>query len=59
LLLISLLVRLHDANGLQYNLHQMVLCGNQLLKIDGVVVGGAIDGLAIVLVVPCVRHPIG
>jgi hypothetical protein len=37
LLLVSLLVRLHIVEGLQYNLHQMVL-SDQLFEIDGVVV---------------------
>jgi hypothetical protein len=36
LLLVSLLVRLHIVEGLQYSLHQMVL-SDQLLEIDGVV----------------------
>jgi hypothetical protein len=56
LLLMSLLVRLHVIEGLQYNLHQMLLSGNQLLKIVGVVVVGSVAGLAIALVVPCVHH---
>jgi hypothetical protein len=49
-------VRLHVVKGLQYNLHQIVLGGDQLLEIDGVVVVG-VAGLAIALVVPCVHHP--
>jgi hypothetical protein len=57
LLLVRLLVRLHVVDGLQYNLHQIVLGGNQLLEIDGVV--GVVAGLAIALVVPCVHHLIG
>jgi hypothetical protein len=28
---------LHVVEGLQYSLHQIVLCGNQLLEIDGVI----------------------
>jgi hypothetical protein len=59
LLLMSLLVRLHVIEGLQYNLHQMFLSGNQLLKIVGVVVVGSVAGLAIALVVPCVHHLTG
>jgi hypothetical protein len=51
-----LLVRLHVVKGLQYNLHQIVLGGDQLFEIDGVVVVG-VAGLAIALVVPCVHHP--
>jgi hypothetical protein len=49
-------VRLHVVKGLQYNLHQIVLGGDQLLEIDGVVIVG-VSGLAIALVVPCVHHP--
>jgi hypothetical protein len=59
LLLMSLLVGLHVVEGLQYNLHQMVMNGNQMLDIDGVVVGGGVVGLAIALAVPCVHHLIG
>jgi hypothetical protein len=53
-----LLVRLHVVEGLQYSLHQIVLGGNQLLKIDGVV-GVGVAGLAIALAVPCVHHLTG
>jgi hypothetical protein len=56
LLLVSLLVRLHVVGGLQYNLHQMVLSSDHLLKNDGVVV---VVGLAIAMVVPCVHHLTG
>jgi hypothetical protein len=56
LLLVSLLVRLHVVGGLQYNLHQMVLSSDHLLKNDGVVV---VVGLAIALAVPCVHHLTG
>jgi hypothetical protein len=59
LLLMSLLVRLHVVEGLQYNLHQMVLCGNQLLEIDGVIIVIGVARLAIPLVVPCVHHLTG
>jgi hypothetical protein len=55
LLLVRLLVRLHIVEGLQYNLHQIVLGGDQLLEIEGVV-GGGVAELAIALVVPCVHH---
>jgi hypothetical protein len=54
---VRLLVRLH-VEGLQYSLHQIVLRGNQLLEIDGVV-GVGVAGLAIALVVPCVHHLTG
>jgi hypothetical protein len=56
--LVRLLVRLHVVEGLQYNLHQIVLGGNQQLKIDGVVVVG-VAGLAIALDLPCVHHLTG
>jgi hypothetical protein len=52
-----LLVRLHIIKGLQFNLHQIVLGGDQLLDIDGVV--GGVARLAIALVVPCVHHLTG
>jgi hypothetical protein len=55
---VRLLVMLHIVEGLQYILHQIILGGNQLLKIDGVV-GVGVAGLAIALVVPCVHHIIG
>jgi hypothetical protein len=53
-----LLVRLHVVEGLQYSLHRIVLAGNELLEIDGVVVGG-VAGLVIALPVPCVHHLTG
>jgi hypothetical protein len=56
LLLMSLLVRLHVVVGLQYSLHQIVLSGNQLLEIDGVV---GVAGLTIALAIPCVHHLTG
>jgi hypothetical protein len=46
-------VRLHVVEGLQYNLYQIVLSGNQLLKIDGLV---GVVGPAVALTVPCVHH---
>jgi hypothetical protein len=46
LLLVRLLVKLHVVKGLQYNLHQIVLGGDELLKIDEVVVVG-VAGLTI------------
>jgi hypothetical protein len=58
LLLVRLLGRLHVVKGLQYSLHQIVLGGDQLIEIDGVIVVG-IAGLAITLVVPCLHHLIG
>jgi hypothetical protein len=55
---VRLLVRLHVVEGLQYNLHQIVLGGDQLPEIDGVVVIGVAE-LAISLAAPCVHHLIG
>jgi hypothetical protein len=57
LLLVSLLVGLHIAEGLQHCLRQLVLCGDQLFKVNiavGVVV--VVAGLAIALAIPCVHH---
>jgi hypothetical protein len=59
LLLVSFLVKLHVVEGLQYNLHQVVLGGDQQLEIDGVVIVVVAAGLAIALVVPCVHHLTG
>jgi hypothetical protein len=56
---VSLLVRLHVVEGLKYMLHQVVLGGYQLLKIDGVVVVSCVARLAIALVVPRVHHLTG
>jgi uridylate kinase len=56
--LMSLRVRIHVVEGLQYNLHQLVQSGNQLLNVDGVVVGGGgVARLAIALAIPYVHHP--
>jgi hypothetical protein len=57
--LVSLVVRLHVVEGLYYSLHQIVLSGDQLLDVDGVIVGGGVAGLAIALDVPCVDHLTG
>jgi hypothetical protein len=52
---VSLLVRLHGVEGLQYNLHKMVLGGNQLLEIDRVnavgVVGWPLHWLSLVFTI--------
>jgi hypothetical protein len=40
---------------LQYSLHQIVLSGNQLLEIDGVV-GAGVVRLAVAHLIPCVQH---
>jgi hypothetical protein len=55
---VRLPVGLHVVESLQYNLHQIVLSRNQLLKIDGVV-GVGVIGLAATLIVPCVHHLTG
>jgi hypothetical protein len=57
LLLVSLLVELHIVEGLQHDLHKLILGGDQLFEVDivvGVVVVTA--GLAIALAIPCVHH---
>jgi hypothetical protein len=53
-----MLVGLYDVESLQHILHQIVLSGNQLLKIDGVV-GVGVVGLTIAHNVPCVHHLTG
>jgi hypothetical protein len=58
--MMSQLVGLQVADGLQYSLHQLVLHSNKLLVVDGVVgVVVVIAGLAVALVVPCVHHLTG
>jgi hypothetical protein len=58
--LVGLLVGLQDVEGLQYSLYQLILCINQLLKVDRVVgVVIVIAGLVVALVVPCVYHLMG
>jgi hypothetical protein len=57
LLLVSLLVGLYIAEGLQHCFHQRVLGGDQLFKVNiavGVVV--VVAGLAIALAISCVHH---
>jgi hypothetical protein len=57
LLLVSLLVGLHIVEALQHCLHKLVLCGDQLFKVNivvGVVV--VVAGLAIALAISCVHH---
>jgi hypothetical protein len=50
-----LLVGLHVVEGLQHGLHQLVLGGEQLFKVNIV---GVVVGLAIALAVSCVHHMI-
>jgi hypothetical protein len=57
LLMMCLLVGLNVDEGLQYSLHQLIQCSNQLFNVDRVVgVVVAIAGLAIALAIPCVHH---
>jgi hypothetical protein len=49
---VSLRVGLHIIEGLQHCLHKLILCGDQLFKVDIVVVAG----LAIALAISCVHH---
>jgi hypothetical protein len=53
----SLLVGLHVDEGLEYNLHQLILRSNQLFNVDRFVV--VVARLVIALVVPCVHHLVG
>jgi hypothetical protein len=57
LLTMSLLVGLHVDEGLEYNLHQLILRSNQLFNVDRFVV--VVARLVIALVVPCVHHLVG
>jgi hypothetical protein len=54
---VTLPVGLHIVENLQHFLHQLVLGGDQLFKVNivvGVVV--VVVGLAIALAIPCVHH---
>jgi hypothetical protein len=53
LLLVSLLVGLHIIEGLQHCLHKLILGGDQLFKVDIVVV---VAGLAVALAISYVHH---
>jgi hypothetical protein len=55
LLLASLLVGLHIIEGLQHDLHKLILGGDKLFEVD-IVVGVVVVGLAIALAIPCVHH---
>jgi hypothetical protein len=58
LLLVSLLVGLRIIEGLQHDLHKLILGGDQLFEVDivvGVVVV-VVGGLAIALAIPCIHH---
>jgi hypothetical protein len=60
---VNLLVRLQMIEHLKHCLHQLILCGNQLLQlrvvvgIVGLVVASlVVAGLAVILVIPRVHH---
>jgi hypothetical protein len=53
---VSLLVGLHIVEGLQHYLHKLILCGDQLFKVDIVVGVVVVAGLAIALAISCVHH---
>jgi hypothetical protein len=55
LLLVNLRVRLQMVECLEYNLHELILSGYELLYLR-VVVGLVIAGLTIARIVPCVHH---
>jgi hypothetical protein len=50
-----LLVGLYIVEGLQHCLHQLVLGGDQLFKVN-IAVGVVVVGLAIALAISCVHH---
>jgi hypothetical protein len=52
---VSLLIGLHNVEGLQHSLHKLILGGEQLFEVD-IVVGVVVVGLAIALTIPCVHH---
>jgi hypothetical protein len=55
---VNLRVRLHMVECLEYRLHELILSGYELLYLRVVigVIGLAIVGLTIALIVPCVHH---
>jgi hypothetical protein len=56
LLRVSLLVGLHIIEGLQHCLHKLILGGDQLFKVDIIVVVVVVAGLAVALAISCVHH---
>jgi hypothetical protein len=54
LLRVSLLVGLHIIESLQHYLHKLILGGDQLFKVDIIVV--VVAGLAVELAISCVHH---
>jgi hypothetical protein len=53
---VSLLVGLHIIEGLQHDLHKLILGGDQLFEVDIVVGVVVVTGLANALAIPCVHH---
>jgi hypothetical protein len=53
-LLVSLLIGLRIIEGLWHSLHKLILGGDQLFKVDIIVV--VVVGLAIALTIPGVYH---
>jgi hypothetical protein len=52
---VNLRVRLQMVERLEYSLHELILSGYELLYLR-VVVGVAVAGLPVALIVPCVHH---
>jgi hypothetical protein len=52
---VNLRVRLQMVECLEYNLHELILSGYELLYLR-VVVGLAVAGLTIAWIVPCAQH---
>jgi hypothetical protein len=50
------LIGLHIIEGLWYNLHLLILCGDQLFEVDIIVGVIVVAGLAIALAIPCFHH---
>jgi hypothetical protein len=57
-MLVNLLVRLQMVECMEYSLHKLILCGYELLHLRVVVgvVGLAVAGLTVALIVSCVHH---
>jgi hypothetical protein len=55
LLLVSLLVGLYIIEGMQHCMYKLILGGDQLFKVDIVVVV-VVAGLAVALAISCIHH---
>jgi hypothetical protein len=55
---VNLRVRLQMVEYLEYILHELILCGYELLylRVVGGVVGLAVAGMTIAWIVPCIHH---